>query len=313
MPCFRPMQAFFVESVNKSGQPSRAAVFPQSYRDKFSRGEKLPEDAVSLPCGKCMACRLETSRQTALRCVHESKMYQDNCFVTLTFDDEHLPKMCPLTEGGYSLVRKHTQDFMKRLRQKFSDRRIRVYGCGEYGEKLGRPHYHFCLFNIDFFDRLRWKKVNGFWYYNSPTLSSLWTYGHSVVTDFSFETAAYVARYCTKKLNGDLADSHYRGRLPEFSVFSNRPGIGKPWLDRYGASDVYPLDECVARGVTCKVPRYYDRVREREDPEGFAIVKQRRRERALQKADDNTYDRLLSKEKCMEVRFKKLIRNLERE
>lgn len=309
MPCHNPMQAVF--SVRKDGKMDIA--FSNANARAFSEGRKpWGDNNISLPCGQCMSCRLERSRQMALRCVHEASLYEDNCFVTLTFDDDNLSKMCPLAEGGYSLVREHTQNFMKRLRQRFDDRRIRVYGCGEYGDKLSRPHYHLCLFNLDFDDKVKWSKRNGFWYFNSDVLSSLWPYGHSVVTGFSFETAAYVARYCTKKITGVLSEEHYRGRLPEFSVYSNRPGIGRPWLDRFGSSDVYPLDECVVRGAKCKVPRYYDKVRESLDPEGFKAVKAARKVRALDKADDNTYDRLLTKEKCLNARMRLLVRNLER-
>lgn len=323
MPCFYPLQAVFAEFADGK----RKAFFPQLFRDRFRSGKPLPSAVLSVPCGRCMGCRLERSRQVALRCLHESKLYEHNCFVTLTFDDEHLVKQCPLTEGGYSLVRKHTQDFMKRLREKFrsgfdwvdrdrvshfcSFSSIRVFGCGEYGDRLFRPHYHLCLFNCYFPDQVKWSKINGFWHYNSAVLSSLWTFGHATVTDFSFETAAYVGRYCTKKVTGDLADRHYAGRLPEFSIFSNRPGLGKAWFVKFGKSDVLPTDSCVVRRAICKPPRYYDKLRERDDPEAFLRAKEIRVDRAMEKVEDNSYARLLVKEKCMDARIRLLVRKLE--
>lgn len=311
MPCYFPLQATF--SVRLDGK--KDIKFSSTNARLFSKGIKpFGDNNLSLPCGRCMGCRLEKSRQWAMRCVHEASLYEDNCFVTLTFASEHLP------EDG-SLHKKFVQDFMKRLRRKFEDRKIRVFYCGEYGDKLGRPHFHLCLFNLDFADKVKWKKVNDFWYYTSGVLSELWPLGHSTVCDFSFETAAYVARYCTKKVNGRQAEEHYRkcdpetGEViqltPEFAGMSLKPGIGKDWLDKFGKTDVFPYDEVIVRGARCKPPRYYDILREREDPVGFAKAKETRQEIGESRADDNSCRRLAQKLKCQEARFKLLIRKME--
>lgn len=329
MPCSNPTQGYLRSCLKKSGEPGRVFVPVPPLGKKFRLGQAVPDDVVSVSCGQCMFCRLERSRETALRCTHEARMFQDNCFITLTYDDESLKMYCPLTEGGYSLVRKHAQDFMKRLRDRFfrgfsfvlrdgkerfycSDL-VRAYGCGEYGDKNGRPHYHFCLFNCCFPDRVYEGGRNGFRYYSSDVLKGLWPFGFSSVCDFSFETAAYVARYCTKKITGTKAVEHYRGRLPEFAVFPTRGGgLGKPWFDKYGKTDVFPTDSCIARYIKCGVPKYYDVLRARIDPEGLAAAKQQRSERAKLRADDNTYARLLDKEKCMNAKIKCLTRVLEK-
>ena len=138
MPCYFPLQAVFAEFADGKKKP----FFPDWAKQAFRKG-KFVKDITSVPCGRCMGCRLEKSRQWAVRCVHEAKFYEDNCFVTLTYAPEHLPK-----DG--SLNRKHVQDFIKRLRRRLDDRKIRVFYCGEYGDKLRRPHYHLCLFNCDF-------------------------------------------------------------------------------------------------------------------------------------------------------------------
>lgn len=313
MPCPNPSQVYFRVLPNGKKELKFSNVLGSMFRE----GHKMPDDSMAIACGQCMSCRLEKSRETALRCVHESRMFERNCFVTLTYSPESLEKYCPLTDGGYSLVRKHVQDFMKRLRisfkRKFGIDGIRVYGCGEYGDKNGRPHYHLCLFNCDFLDRKYEGGRNGFKYYSSELLKDLWSFGFSSVCDFSFETAAYVARYCTKKVTGKKAKDHYRGRLPEFAVFPNRGGgLGKPWFDKYGKTDVIPTDSCIARRVLCGVPKYYDRLRARFDPDGLAEAKRLRSERAKVHVDDNTYARLLDKEKCMNAKINCLVRTLER-
>ena len=216
-----------------------------------------------------------------------------------------------LPEGG-TLVRKHVQDFLKRLRDRFPEQKIRVFYCGEYGEKFSRPHYHLCLFNFDFKDRVRWFSNNGNWIYRSKLLEELWPFGNSSLSDFTFETAAYVARYCTKKVNGTLADEHYAGRLPEFCGMSLKPGIGASWFEKYGESDLFPHDNVVVRGARSKPPRYYDKLRDRVDPEGLAKAKQVRQELAEQ-CEDNTFARLQTRLKCMQSRTRLLVRKLESE
>lgn len=303
MPCYFPLQAFF--TLRADGKKN---VFFSNARCKlFLAGAKLVGESFSpIPCGRCMGCRLEKSRQWAVRCVHESKCFEDNCFVTLTYAPEFLPE-------GSTLVRKHVKDFLKRLRFKFRGTKIRVFYCGEYGDKLARPHYHLCLFNCKFVDRKKWKKVGDYWYYTSDILSKLWPFGHSTVCDFSFETAAYVARYCTKKVNGREAEEHYQGRVPEFAGMSLKPGIGKTWFDRYGKSDLFPHDNVISRGAPSKPPRYYDILRERVDPEGFAKAKEARQKLGELTQDDNTCRRLADKLKILNSKIRVLVRSMERE
>jgi hypothetical protein len=325
MSCPNPSQAYF--TVLPNGK--KELKFSNVLGSMFRQGLPMPEDSMAVECGQCMTCRLEKSRVTALRCVHEARMFERNCFITLTYSEDKMKELCPLTDGGYSLVRDHATNFMKRLRIKFArgfyyklrdgkerffqSKNVRAYGCGEYGDKNGRPHFHFCLFNCFFPDRIDEGGRGGFRYYSSECLSGLWPNGFSSVCDFSFETAAYVARYCTKKVTGKKALDHYRGRLPEFAVFPTRGGgLGKPWFDKYGLTDVIPTDTCIARYVKCGVPEYYDRLRGRFDPDGLAEAKRLRSERAKLRVDDNTYARLQDKERCMNAKIKCLIRTLEK-
>ncbi|QGH72844.1 MAG: replication associated protein [Microviridae sp. ctjyu33] len=304
MPCYHPLQAYF--SVRSDGK--KDVKFSNALAKNFAAGIAMPEDSLQVPCGRCMGCRLERSRQWAVRMMHEAKLYEDNCFVTLTFDEKNLFEKC----SNGSLDKKHVQDFMKALRYRFSDRKIRFFACGEYGDALFRPHYHLCLFNVDFADKVKWKKVNGFWYFNSDLLASCWTFGHSVISDLTFESAGYVARYCTKKVTGSVAKEHYGDRLPEFAQMSLKPGLGRGWLDRWGKTDCFAHDDVVVRGVQCKPPRYYDKVLESLDSARFELVKESRKARAQEKAGDSTFSRLAVREKCLEARIKNLIRRMEK-
>lgn len=307
MPCYFPLQATF--SVRSDGK--KDIQFSNALARAFVAGVAFikSDNLLSLPCGRCIGCRLERSRQWAVRIMHEAEMHSQNCFVTLTFDDKHLAEMCPTG----SLSRSHPQKFMRRLRKQFSDRRIRFYYCGEYGEQLTRPHYHACLFNCDFPDKLLFTVRNGFKYYTSDVLAKCWPFGHSLISDLTFESAAYVARYCLKKITGQPAEAHYQGRLPEFGQASLKPGIGSGWLGRFGSSDVWSFDEVVVRGKKCSVPRYYDKCLQRDDPVLFAELKKAREEAALLLEADNSHARLIVKEKCTKARVREAVRSYERD
>lgn len=291
MPCFHPLQGYRSRSAGVSGK------FPVVFN--VSKGYKdLP---VSVPCGQCVGCRLERSRQWAIRCVHEASLYDRNCFLTLTLSDAYLP-------AGGTLDKSLFPKFMKRLRKRFPRERIRYFHCGEYGELYGRPHYHACVFGFDFADKYQWAVRKGFPVYRSPVLESLWPFGNCEIGSVTFESAAYVARYIMKKITGPLAEAHYSGRQPEYVTMSRRPGIGKPWLDKFG-SEVFPEDSVLVRGRLMKPPRFYFGQFELQDAAGaLEVARERRRARRL---EDETPERLIVREKVTRARLALSERGLE--
>lgn len=271
---------------------------------------------MTVACGGCLGCRLDRSRTWAMRIVHEAQLYDDNCFVTLTYSPENLPK-----DG--SLDKTHFQKFMKRLRKHFSPRKIRYYHCGEYGAELQRPHYHACLFNLHFPDQQLFQERDGNLLFVSETLNQLWPYGFSTIGDLTFESAAYCARYVLKKITGDQAHDHYlrwdeNGEAywlqPEYTTMSRRPGIGKDWYEKY-KSDVFPSDEVPVpgSGVYKKAPRYYEQILEAEDPQTFEAIKEKRQQFRRENADEYAPDRLRSKYIIAKAKRDMLKRGLENE
>nr|AVQ10180.1 replication protein VP4 [Gokushovirinae environmental samples] len=277
--------------------------------------------SLFLPCGRCAMCRLERARQWAVRCVHESKLYDHNAFVTLTYDDRHLPIDRGLRYRDFQL-------FMKRLRKRFFFAPIRFYMCGEYGEdrdergrvtgRLGRPHYHALLFNCHFPDQLYFKRSGDITLYTSRILSELWPEGNHLIGSVTFQSAGYCARYCMEKINGPDAKRHYEivdsvtgevyDRAPEFSRMSLKPGIGAGWLKRF-QSDVYPRGEVLINGHHAKAPRYYDILFERNGGD-TGEMSYLRYKRSSEQAFDNTDERLLVKEQVAVARLDRLIRSL---
>jgi len=278
----------------------------------FNAKDGYYDQVVQLPCGQCIGCRLERSRQWAIRCMHEASLYDDNCFVTLTYDDQHLP-------ADRSLNKRHLELFLKKLRKQFGAG-IRFYLCGEYGENFGRPHYHVCFFNLDFPDKVLWKVINGQRLYTSEKLAKIWGHGYVSIGSVTFESAAYVARYILKKVTGKNADKHYQvydiesgeifDRLPEFTNMSRASGIGKDWYKKY-RSDVYPHDYVVVKGKTIKPPKYYDKLYEAEFPADHARLKIARARKGRKFVDNNTPERLTVREQVQLAKLKSLPRTLE--
>lgn len=245
-------------------------------------------------------------------------MHSDSCFLTLTYADETLPP-------NGSLCPEDHKHFIKRLRKRLGARRVRYFHCGEYGETNHRPHFHTILFGYSYPNRVAEPPgPSGLPLFRSPDLESDWSrggqnLGRAVVSDLSFEAAMYVASYSTKKLNVSKASSRsdyerWANRyqrvdpdtgelvelLPEYSTASNRPGLGASWFDRF-YSDIFPHDRVILDGQKMPVPRYYDKLLERRDPELFEELK-RARQRERDRSDDSP-ERLLSMEKCAKARL----------
>lgn len=276
--------------------------------------------AFHVPCGVCTGCRLERSRQWAVRCLHEASLHEKNCFITLTYNDEHLPDC---EELNY----KHFQSFMRRLRKRRCQK-VRFYMCGEYGTEKGRPHYHACLFNYDFDDKKFFKKTKtGSILYTSETLDNLWSVGRgknkkqlgfATVGEVNFESAAYVARYIMKKqlgrgYNREFIDKETGEVIPiekEFTKMSLKPGIGLEWFEKF-KGDVFPHDICVVRGRECKPPKYYFGKLKECDPDMYEDICYIREKRASRNRLDNTKERLAVKENVLKAKLNQFRRDLE--
>lgn len=335
MPCYHPIRGY---------QPFGGG--PLSFDHHFEN-----HHSIVIPCGQCSGCRLERSREWATRCMHEAQMHKRNCMVTLTYNDENLPH-------DYSLHYQHFQAFIRRLRKALSRREIKVatvtpsrsgqrttlsdhiscqpiaasggkavvrfYMGGEYGEIHGRPHYHACLFGIDFNDRVFHRTTpSGSKIYTSATLDKLWNKGFASIGDVTFESAAYIARYIMKKRTGDKDKLNYNIidletgeivlRRKEFNQMSRKPGIAATWLAQYQA-DVYPHGKTIVRGHQGNAPRYYDKQYKKRDPLGFEQTRHFRELEQLAYLKRNPFDRskkrLAVQEQVAAAKTKSLKRSL---
>lgn len=270
---------------------------------------KLHEDFfVTIPCGQCIDCRLEKSRQWAIRCMQEAQYYKDNYFFTLTYSPEALP-VADFTDtftgdifSMPTLVKNDMQKFNKDLRR-FYDYHygfdgIRFFGSGEYSPVKQRPHYHYLFFNLPIYDLKYYglsKSGQPLWF--SPTMDKIWNKGLVFIGKVSYESCAYTAKYCLKKVTGKkkaqrdevlkrLTDesgqilSEFASKVDEFTLMSRKPGIGRQFYDD-NKMKIYKNDEMfIAQdGMALKVRpvSYYDRLFDQDEPELFEEIKQRRK------------------------------------
>ena len=276
MACTRPVTAWRSKELNANG--NRPLVFAEH---KGLEGSQL-----KIPCHQCTGCRIEHGSGWSVRLMHESKFHMCSCFLTLTYDDEHLPE-------HRSLVKRDVQLFYKRVRKAFPDLPIRHFTVGEYGEKTQRPHS---------------KNKAGDQLYTSADLDRLWGKGQCLIGSVSPQSCGYVAGYAFKKINGKRADEHYRRVDPrtgetwmlqkEFSLMSTHPGIGYQHYANY-CDSMYVRGSVIVKGRQLPIPKYYDRLLKRDDPLRLDSIKTGRFEDALAHAADQTPERLAVKEEIL--------------
>lgn len=312
MPCYHPQDVIRSHRVvdGKSGKP---IVFFNKSRDRYSalwsatprHLEWYKPDRFQIPgCKpKCVGCQERYSRDWAIRSWHHAQKHDANCFITLTYNEEFVPR---------SLDHRHWQLFMKRFRRAIPVP-VSFFMAGEYGSVRMRPHFHACIYGFDFPDRKLWSVRDGVRLDTSDMLGKLWScpstgksYGFSTVGDVTFQSSAYIARYVAKKAQR-ASESSLDGRKPEYSKCSLKRPIGKDWFYSF-MSSVYPDDSVTMDGgFRAAPPRYYDKLLALTDKElSERIVAIRKKKASL--SPDNTPERLLERECVKQVQFSQLKR-----
>lgn len=288
MSCYYPKLAIPDGINNDTGKPHYTIV---GWNENVLRERP---DALRIPCGQCIGCRLDSAKVWADRCMMELEYHEEAWFVTLTYDEDHVPEADDSREGErvLTLHRPDFQKFMKRLRFNFGGT-IRYFACGEYGEQTMRPHYHAILFGLhlpDLTEKVT-RSLGGkeYKYYESPRLNETWGQGFVEIGAVERRCCEYVARYIMKKQKGAEAQVYKDlGIQPEFVVASNRPGIGYQWLLDH--PDCLKTDEIMLStpegGIRARLPRYFEKVIERgelgeEAIQDLAAYKDRQFEKGL--------------------------------
>lgn len=182
------------------------------------RYPRIKSDTI-IPCGQCLNCVINKRRTWAQRIHLETLTHSSNRFITLTFNDQHLPANNELQKSTLTL-------FLKRLRKRTEPKRFRYFAIGEYGDKKGRAHYHAILFGYPPCRRRRFKKRDGGWVCTcTPCWNILEAWGQGFIANLKYtpKRGRYVANYVTKKMT---ARRNITNKQLPFSLQSNKPGIG---------------------------------------------------------------------------------------
>lgn len=250
MSCDFPQMAFRTSKVN--GGSGALTFDPNKAINRHN--------PISVPCRRCVGCRLRYSSDLATRALHESKMHERSMFLTLTYDDEHLP-------DDYSVSVREWQLFNKKIRKHYGSG-LRFLAVGEYGEQTLRPHYHALMFGLWPFDAKYFTTRRDSRVYTSAKLTEIWGKGLCEFGDVTYASAAYCARYVMKKITPDSERglAHYWRQhpltqqmvqvQPEFHLSSKRPALGRTWFDKYKA-DAFPSDFIIIDGKKKAVPSLY--------------------------------------------------------
>lgn len=273
MPCQAPMPAW---------RPATGG--PLKFRQPTDGRAYNP---INVPCGTCILCREEQARQTAVRIYHEAQYYADNCFLTLTYADEHLPPHGSLRYAD--LVK-----FWKRLRKLVARRskedrtilpKMRYYAVGEYGDRTLRPHYHACIFGHAFLHQRILVRTVPTVLWTSAELMQCWGYGNVAIGDLNFATARYTAQYICKKLRQKqkyVRVDQQTGELIELEqprAFMSK-NLGKNWWSQWHQQTI-DHDHVVIDGRPQKPPKAYDRWLGEARPEKLEKIKDNRRDKAI--------------------------------
>lgn len=301
MQCLSPVYAVMRPDPLKPGKNQVVFGF-----DAYTSVKDNPHSdwqAIMLPCGRCLSCKMRKAKEWSIRAIHEASLYDENCFLTLTYNDSNLPP-------DYSVSVRAVQLFLKRLRKKIAPAKVRFLACGEYGSINGRPHYHLCLFGYCPDDLVDMSGYGISKLYFSPTISKLWPYGFHSVGDLTAKSAAYVARYTVKK--APFVDKvRPDGRHPEFLTCSRRPGLGHGWFDKY-ADDIYNYDKVILPdGSIARPPKRYDAWMQSLSPVRMSKIKAHRLELAKTSGLTDETIRIKTLTEIMEQKCSKFKRALE--
>ena len=266
---------------------------------------------IPVPCGHCIACRIRKTSEWKLRLMMENDCWSESSFLTLTYDEEHLP----LTPCGHmTLWPDHLKDFLKRVRinlhrwkmkndEDYKKRYLayrsgalpapppllRYYACGEYGDRFSRPHYHVIIFGSYFKHKGDWwihhyegdKRV-----YTSNELIDLWPYGLPTVDSVIPQRCAYVAGYVQKKIYYDHMKYFKEYGCSVYPFSRQSQGLGLKYLEKhrdffYRNGNIRP----VFRGVSYTVPRYFLKKDEKMKCDIQALSNQHKSENMLREQE----------------------------
>lgn len=307
MSCYKPLiRLYNPDNREQSGRVYSLARFSQLNGKQLKYEDLMYNPKVMLiPCGQCIGCRIRQREDWTTRIELEARDYpkEEVWFITLTYDDDHVPGMIvktgeimrkvqytwkpgeKLPSSVQILLYEDIQKFLKRLRKAYRGK-LRYFVAGEYGEQTARPHYHMILYGWRPTDLENLYKIHHNGYYNSKWLANLWGMGQVQIAQAVPETYRYVAGYVTKKMyeiDGKKANAYYElGQTKPFACMSLKPGLGDHYYQEHKAEIWRQGYIQCTNGKRAQIPRYYEKQMEAENPQRLWRIKQNRQKNAIE-------------------------------
>lgn len=307
MSCYKPLiRLYNPNDREQSGRVYSLARFSQISGKQLKYEDLMYNPKVMLiPCGQCIGCRIRQREDWTTRIELEARDYpkEEVWFITLTYDDDHVPGMIVKTgeimrkvqytwkpgekrpSSVQILLYEDIQKFLKRLRKAYRGK-LRYFVAGEYGEQTARPHYHMILYGWRPTDLENLYKIHHNGYYTSKWLSNLWGMGQIQIAQAVPETYRYVAGYVTKKMyeiDGKKANAYYElGQTKPFACMSLKPGLGDHYYQEHKAEIWRQGYIQCTNGKQAQIPRYYEKQMEAENPQRLWRIKQNRQKNAIE-------------------------------
>lgn len=335
MSCYKPLiRLYNPDDREQSGRVYSLSRFSQLSGKQLKYEDLMYNPKIMLiPCGQCIGCRIRQREDWTTRIELEARDYpkEQVWFITLTYDDDHVPGMIVKTgeimrkvqytwKPGESvpssvqiLLYEDIQKFLKRLRKAYRGK-LRYFVAGEYGEQTARPHYHMILYGWKPTDLENLYKIHHNGYYNSKWLANLWGMGQIQIAQAVPETYRYVAGYVTKKMyeiDGKKANQYYElGQTKPFACMSLKPGLGDHYYQEH-KEEIWRQGyiQCT-NGKRAQIPRYYEKQMEAENPQRLWRIKQNRQKNGMEQKrlqlEDHDYKTVLEiKERVTKKQTKK--------
>ena len=299
------------------------------FYNKFNEDPVLNDNgkykAVQIRCfNQCIGCLEDRAKEWATKCYLESLYHDESYFITLTYDDNHLPISNTMTtskgeifydDGTWNsyIEYEHVRSFIRKVRdwqrEKYGINGIKYFGCGEYGGKEGRAHFHIIMFGLHLEPndvRVHEISKDGNVTYKCEELSKCWVMpnerrgqaepmGFITVAEVNWQTSRYVAGYVQKKEFKNTKDEYEyftnkeayysrRGQTPERLFMSTQGGIGKRYFDEH-AREFFEDGYIMIHGakqkiVKARIPTYYERLLEHESEPTLDKYKEQKQEKA---------------------------------
>lgn len=307
MSCYKPLiRLYNPDDREQSGRVYSLARFSQLNGKQLRYEDLMYNPKIMLiPCGQCIGCRIRQREDWTTRIELEARDYPKDevWFITLTYDDEHVPGMIVKTgeimrkvqytwkpgekrpSSVQILMYEDIQKFLKRLRKAYRGK-LRYFVAGEYGEQTARPHYHMILYGWRPKDLENLYKIHHNGYYTSKWLADIWRMGQIQIAQAVPETYRYVAGYVTKKMyeiDGKKANAYYElGQTKPFACMSLKPGLGDHYYQEH-KEEIWRQGyiQCT-NGKQAQIPRYYEKQMEAENPERLWRIKRNRQKNAIE-------------------------------